>query len=184
MTSSTCLSSSATRSCSTGGSTGWHRYLLVDGAIRHFNEWWLIGTASTAHWRGRMFDITNQYVAEGVGGGILTLVLFVAIISLAFQRVGRQVRLVRGDSRKTALVWAIGVALFTHAICFIAVTYFGQIILAWYLVLGMIGTLKVAPARRRVPARSRRPKPAERGETAPEPGPGFVTTERRGRLPW
>jgi hypothetical protein len=167
-----------------GGSTGWHRYLLVDGAIRHFNEWWLIGTASTAHWRGRMFDITNQYVAEGVGGGILTLVLFIAIIALAFQRVGRQVRLLRGDARKTALVWAMGVALFTHAICFIAVTYFGQIILAWYLVLGMIGTLKVAPARRRVPVRSRRSRPADGGDTPREPSPGLAAAEQKGGLPW
>jgi hypothetical protein len=173
-----------------GGSTGWHRYLLVDGAVRHFGEWWLLGTASTADWRGRMFDVTNQYVMEGISGGFLTLVLFVVIIALGFQRVGRSVRLVRGNPRKVALVWAMGIALFTHSIVFIAVTYFGQIILAWYLVLGMIGTLEVAPARRRVRLRSRHSRPTGRGHRGERPvdhhplrGPR-AATETEGKLPW
>jgi len=27
----------------TGSSTGWHRAELIDSALRHFNEWWLVG---------------------------------------------------------------------------------------------------------------------------------------------
>ncbi len=33
----------------TGGS-GWYRSALIDAFIRHFDEWWLIGTGYTAHW--------------------------------------------------------------------------------------------------------------------------------------
>ena len=28
----------------TGGSSGYHRYQLIDQAIRRFGEWWLLGT--------------------------------------------------------------------------------------------------------------------------------------------
>ena len=62
----------------TGGSTGYHRYVLIDQAINNLNTWWLKGTRSTADWdevQG-LWDITNQYVYEGVNGGLITLVLF------------------------------------------------------------------------------------------------------------
>src|SRR5690606_19955616 len=60
-----------------GGSTGWHRYHLMDKAISNFWEWWLVGIQSTAHWGWGLFDVTNQYVLEGVRGGILGLILYV-----------------------------------------------------------------------------------------------------------
>jgi hypothetical protein len=34
----------------TGGSTGYYRAALIQAAIRHFNEWWLIGTDYTKDW--------------------------------------------------------------------------------------------------------------------------------------
>ena len=33
-----------------GGSSGYHRYMLVDQCIRHFSDWWLIGVKSTYDW--------------------------------------------------------------------------------------------------------------------------------------
>jgi len=44
------------------GSTGWHRYHLIDQAIKHFGEWALLGTRDTHHWGWGMGDVTNQYV--------------------------------------------------------------------------------------------------------------------------
>jgi len=32
------------------GGTGWARSELIDQAIKHFSEWWLLGTTYTAHW--------------------------------------------------------------------------------------------------------------------------------------
>ena len=61
------------------GGTGWHRSYLIDQAIIHFNEWWMIGSTVTAHGApggttilgvdSKNMDITNNYIAEGLGGG-------------------------------------------------------------------------------------------------------------------
>ena len=128
------------------GSTGYHRYVLVNGFIRNFREWWLFGTRSTAHWGWGAQDITNQYVLEGVRGGLVTLVLFVAVIVVAFQGIGRLWRLTSGNRYHLALSWALGVSLFVHCINFLGVSYFGQIHIAWYLVLAAIGSMSPANA--------------------------------------
>lgn len=124
-----------------GGSTGWHRYSLIDQAIRRTDEWALIGTKSTAHWGWGLHDVTNQYVAEGVNGGAVTLMLFVAVIAVAFCYIGRLLRQVAGDRFRTAFVWALGVCLFVHCVNYVGVTYFGQIIMIWYMLLAMIVSL-------------------------------------------
>jgi len=120
-----------------GGSTGWHRYHLVDNAIRHFDEWAALGTMSTEHWGYGLEDVTNQYVLEGVRGGFLTLALFVLIMALAFRDVGRLCRSCSAHRAALVMGWALGVCLFVHAMCFIAVSYFGQITLLWYLALAI-----------------------------------------------
>jgi hypothetical protein len=130
-----------------GSGTGYHRYRLIDAFIRRFNEWWLLGTASTAHWGPQLYDVTNQYVLEGVRGGLLTLILFIALIVLAFQGVGRLWRLCQHDRYRQALAWALGVSLFVHCVNFIGVSYFGQIHIAWYLVLSIIGSMSPASER-------------------------------------
>jgi hypothetical protein len=130
-----------------GGGTGWHRYMLINGAIRHFGEWWLLGTRSTAHWGWGAQDITNQYVLEAVRGGLLTLGLFIAVIVLAFQGVGRSWRLSSGDRYQLAVSWALGVSLFVHCMQFIGVSYFGEVHIVWFLTLGMIGSLSPATTR-------------------------------------
>jgi len=124
-----------------GGSTGYHRYMLINAAINHFNEWALMGTKSTAHWGFGAQDVCIQYVLEGVHGGLLTLVLFVAIIVLTFQGIGRLWRRYSQDSYRLILSWAIGVSLFVHCVNFIGVSYFGQINIIWYLLLAMISSM-------------------------------------------
>ena len=67
--------------------------MLIDGAIKHFPEWWLLGTSSTSHWGWHTaFDVTNQYVLEAVRGGLAGLVLFVGSIVCAYVLIGRTVR--------------------------------------------------------------------------------------------
>jgi len=127
-----------------GGSTGWHRYNLFNQFILHTSEWIFVGTPSTAHWGWGLQDVTNQYVLEAVRGGGLTLAIFLAILVLAFREVGGLWRRVRWSKWRTAMAWSFGVALFVHATAFIAVSYFGQIIVIWYLLLAVIVSMGVA----------------------------------------
>lgn len=124
----------------TRGNTGYHRYKLIDSAIHHFNEWCMLGTRSTAHWFWGGQDVTNQYVLEGVRGGFLTLVLFVATLALAYAAVGRTWRFEQRNRGMMIYAWGLGSALFVHCVNFIGVSYFGQIVFLWYLHLAMIGS--------------------------------------------
>jgi hypothetical protein len=130
-----------------GGSTGWHRYLLIDKFIQNFGEWWLLGTDSTRDWGYHLFDVTNQYVAEGIGGGLLNLALFVAVLSVAFQNAGRLWRLAEANDQPLWHAWGLGCALFVHISAFWAVSYFGQISVVWYLPLAAVVSLYQAEAQ-------------------------------------
>lgn len=119
-----------------GGSTGWHRYMLIDAAIRNFGEWAFAGVLTTGHWGRGLSDVTNQYILEGVQGGLLTLVLLVVILALSFRDVGLATRRL-SEPRELAMAWSIGVALGVHAASFVAVSYFGQGKLIWFLAMAM-----------------------------------------------
>jgi hypothetical protein len=124
-----------------GGSTGWHRYALIDAAIREFRTWWLLGIDSTAAWGHGLFDVTNQFVLVAVNGGLLSLVLFVALLGSAYRGVGTAWR--RAPTSGTSfLMWSIGASLFCHCMCFLAVSYFAQIVTLWN------GSLAIAAALR------------------------------------
>jgi len=130
------------------GGTGWHRAWLIDTTIQHFSDWWLFGTTYTASWGGpgtildddpNNIDITNQFVLEGVRGGIVKLVLFVAIIVECFRAVGRKTRAEAAKSFAGGILfWGIGVSLFTHCLSFLSVTYFDQMGVLWCLLLAVI----------------------------------------------
>jgi hypothetical protein len=124
-----------------GGSSGYHRFLLVDAAIRNFSEWGLIGTQSTAHWGHQMFDLANQYVLEGVRGGVLLMLLFMATIWIGFMYVGRAWKKFQSDRSKLIFCWALGVSIFGHMASFIGVSYWGQIVMLWYLTIAAAGAL-------------------------------------------
>jgi hypothetical protein len=124
-----------------GGSTGWHRYYLVDRAIANFGEWALWGTKATSHWGTGLWDITNQYVIEGVRGGLLLMLAFMFGLYMAFVYVGRAWRASGQNATKSVLSWCIGVSLFAHAAAFLGVSYFGQIIMLWYVTLAAAGAL-------------------------------------------
>lgn len=130
-----------------GGSTGWHRYNLINQFILRVDEWWLIGVKGVANWGVFAGDITNQYILEAVWGGIWTLTLLVALIVIAFSDVGRLWRHEETNKPNLMISWALGVSLFVHCVSFIGVSYFGQITMLWYLTLAMIASLSPAPHR-------------------------------------
>ncbi len=171
------------------GGTGWHRYRLIDEFVNRFGEWWLMGTYTTSHWNlppAQARDITNQYVLEGVRGGLPLLLSYLAILFIGFQAVGRTWRRAQAmegwpaaDRRRVSLlVWGTGVCLATHSIAFVGVSYFGQLLSIFYLQLAMISSLAVALSRNRGLVTSaasgtkalRQPRAAASGST-PKPRP-------------
>lgn len=140
-----------------GGSTGYHRYHLIEQAIEHLDEWWLVGTLSTRHWGWGLQDVTNQYVLEGVRGGIWAMAALVVSILLALRACGFWLRRLSPGSRDHLAVYAIGVSIFAQMWVFLAVSYFGQATMVWYLTLGAAAFL----AEARVVEESRSGMPAE-----------------------
>lgn len=129
-----------------GGSSGWHRAELVDLFLRDFPHWWLVGTAHNASWGFMSWDLLNQYVKEGEEGGLLTFVLFIAMICICFRWLGNRRKSVEGDSQKEWYVWIFAAALFAHVIGYFGVSYFDQTRFAWMALLAMISVV-AAPVR-------------------------------------
>ena len=150
------------------GSTGYHRALLIDQAVRHFDEWWLCGKKETASWGGHLEDVTNQYIQEGLNGGLLTMVLFILVITRCFAGVGFAVRALEGSLPSSAhiafYIWSLGAALLVHVMTFLSVSYFDQNAISWYLLLAMISSVySAALVMRRRRAAEARPLPQFEG---------------------
>lgn len=157
------------------GGTGYHRVTLIDAFVARAGEWWLLGAGMTSHWKGAQgSDITNQYLLEGIRGGLGTLIAFLVLFYIAFRTTGRTVRHAEKlDSwtplqrrRTIFLAWGLGVCLAVHCVAFIGVSYFGQLISVLYLHLAMVPSLAVALSRGANGAASRR---SGRGLKRPEP---------------
>lgn len=130
----------------TGGSSSWHRYMLVDQCIRHFGDWWLLGIKDTSVWGWDMWDTANQYVTVCENSGFLPFLLFLAALVYGFKYLGRARRAAgKEKDKKTALfIWALGSALFANVVSFFGISYFDQTMVAWYALLAMIPAAMVA----------------------------------------
>lgn len=157
----------------TGGG-GYYRSYLIDSAIRHFSQWWLIGTSYTANWAiagivlpndPNMVDITNHYIQQGVKGGVLELALFLAMIVCCFKIVGRTVRFNTELVVEPKLIWAFGVCLAAHCTAFISVSYFDQINVFWFWLLAVIVGIPMWAAQK--PVESRGPQFVENLNESP-----------------
>ena len=132
-----------------GGSTGWQRSYLMDRCIVYFPEWAILGTRDSKHWAaGEMGglglgDVNNQYILEGIRGGLVTMVLFVAVIALTYRNIGRMLRSREVvDSRsKTIYIYSLGVILLVHTASFFSVSYFGQTLMLIWLVVAVTAGL-------------------------------------------
>jgi hypothetical protein len=158
------------------GGSGWHRSYLIDQAVNHFGEWWLIGSSYTAHWAAgglvlavdpNNMDITNHYVAQGLHGGVLGLGLFIAMIVTGFRVIGRRLR--AGDSSPVdqRLYWTLGVCLACHATTLISISYFDQSEVFWVWLLAVLATLSVQ--ENHAPVLESLAQPAEKVDEEPAP---------------
>ncbi len=122
----------------TGSSSSYHRAMLVDQFVRHFGEWWFVGTNTNSTWGFEMWDLSNQFVAEGEGGGLATFICFIALISISFARIGTARKTAEGDSKQEWFLWFLGAALFSHIVAFFGISYFDHVQVSWFALLAMI----------------------------------------------
>lgn len=131
------------------GGVGYYRAALIDAFISHIDEWWLIGTEHTAHWlptalesNPKMADIVNHFVAQGLSGGLLCLILFIWLIVMCFKVTGRAILDEdRFSSSERFMIWSLGCTMLSHIASFFSVSYFDQLNVFWYFLIGMIAAL-------------------------------------------
>lgn len=133
-----------------GGSTGWHRSILIDRAMMNINEWWLAGTDYTRHWihsgvtwNPNHTDITNYYLQMCVLGGLPLLIAFVMIIYSGLKQLERQMAVMRRESPDDDrdgefAMWSVWTAILMHCLSFISIAYFDQ---AYALFFGLLGAI-------------------------------------------
>jgi hypothetical protein len=134
----------------TGGSSSWHRFMLIDQCIRHFGDWWLIGVKDTSVWGWDMWDTANQYVATCDNSGLLPFFLFIAVLVYGFKYLGRE-RLVASrekDKNRALFLWALGSALFANVVAFFGISFFDQNIVTWYCLLAMISAVAAGRSKK------------------------------------
>ncbi len=164
-------------------STGWHRYFVIDQAIRHFGDWFLVGIPDTNSWG--VWDITNGYVWVAIEGGFFALAMFMGMIWKSYRRVGDECRRFGKDPVGSHMAWSLGCTLFVHCTNFLGVSYFGQARMLWYLTIALIASMGPrgvvpagSPARAAAVARGPAPRAFPRAwgrraarKAAPSPAP-------------
>jgi hypothetical protein len=141
------------------GGDGWHRSYLIDQTIHHFSGWWVMGTSDTGDWMATKLsngkaDITNQYVAAALNGGLTGFFLLILLLIRCFRGLGLAIKEIRNQSPDMEWVlWGMGAALFAHVVTFFDVSYWDQLGVVWFAFLAMISgstadILKRAPAIR------------------------------------
>jgi hypothetical protein len=121
------------------GSTGYHRFALVEGAIRNVGDWFFVGINNTYYWGWGMDDVTQEFVAAAIKGGIVGLALLVAILACSFKNAG--VLMSRREPNVAFVGYCLGVSILVHLTCFLGASYFGQTDLLLYGTIGGMCTL-------------------------------------------
>lgn len=158
------------------GGTGYHRVRLISAFVENWRDWFWFGTSSTAGWGWGLQDLTNQFVYEGVQGGMPTLVSLIVLLSFLFGAIGTTVHRAQAARhlprpvrlRLQMLAWGLGVALATHCVSWISVSYFGQMTLILYALFALIVALYQTPELARPRVRSATPDAAAATATSRE----------------
>ena len=119
----------------TGGSSSYHRYMLVDNCIRHFGDWWLIGYRYYNNWGFDMWDLCNQFVVAAVTGGLVTLIIYIMIFSRSFGAIGTARKQVSGDRSQEWLLWCLGSALYANVVSSFGINYMVQLLMCLFPLL-------------------------------------------------
>lgn len=127
------------------GGAGWHRAKLIDCAIDHFDEWYLVGYGGKDPGWGESLgmsatDVTNEFILKGVRYGILGIVVLCVVLTTAFRSVLRTYKRTQ-DPQAISLCWSAGSILFSVVVAWMSVSFFGQLVSLFYCILGMVGSL-------------------------------------------
>jgi len=122
----------------TGGSSSFHRYMLVDNCIRHFGDWWLLGYRYYNEWGWDMYDLCDEFVGVALTGGLVTLVCFIAIYSRSFGAIGTARKQVSGDRGQEWFFWCLGSSLFAYVVASFGIGYNSHLLMAWFSLLACI----------------------------------------------
>ncbi len=168
-----------------GASTGFHRYRLVQAFVDHFKQWALVGVNSTGAWGRQLEDVTNHFISQGVKGGLVTFVLFLAVYVYAYKQTGWVIHASERSRKLSFYAWSLGVAVLAHTAMMFATSYFGQVLMPWYLTFGAIGSLSAMTGPVLATAGGARSRPKKRrakasGQGGPRrKGPSPPTPPRR-----
>lgn len=130
-----------------GGSSSYHRAMLIDQCIRHFDDWWLLGVTDNRDWGWDMWDVQNQFVTEALRGGLASLVFFLILIVRTFSRIGCARRAAEPNGRRERLMWILGVVMLAHIVAFFGADYFDQSKYWWYSTLALVSAATASPTR-------------------------------------
>lgn len=126
------------------GGASWHRAKLIDVAIEHFSEWWLLGYGiKDPNW-GSYFgmartDVPNEFIMAGIRYGILGIIALCSVLIVAFYHLsGLYKRTV--DTKLKCLYWSLGTLLFSVTVAWMSTSFFGQLVSIFYCILGIIGS--------------------------------------------
>jgi hypothetical protein len=127
------------------GGAGWHRARLIDLAIENFDEWWMVGYGDKDPGWGQFLgmgrtDVTNEYILNGVRYGILGIIALCAVLATAFRNLISTYRRMKEPALKS-MCWAFGSLLFSVAVAWMSVSFFGQLSTLVYCSIGMISSL-------------------------------------------
>jgi len=133
----------------TGGSSSYHRYMLVDNCIRHFSDWWLIGYKYYGSWGFDMYDLCDQYVVAAVTGGVPCLVLFIMIFKRGYGAIGTARRQAKGNYKQELLLWCLGSALFCITVSSFGINYMYHLTTCFFVLIACtsVATVSVEPVK-------------------------------------
>jgi len=149
-----------------GCSTGWHRAYLIDSALAHLDDWWLAGCDRTSHWMPYALaavpnhcDLTNYYLHLGVTAGLTPIALLLTILIRSIpppKKIlpapihNRSVPLSPPTTSHSAslLRWCLTAALCSHSVTFLSISYFDQISVFFWGLLGAIPAFLASEIRR------------------------------------
>ncbi|MGB7149873.1 MAG: hypothetical protein WBD45_12010, partial [Terriglobales bacterium] len=149
----------------TGGSSSYHRYMLVDNCIRHFGDWWLLGFKHPGMWGFDMWDLCNQFVAVSISGGLISLILFIAIYSRSLGAIGNARKRVSGHGRREWFIWCLGATLFANVVASFGINYMLQLLMLLFPLLAFVAV--AAFDARRVALRGVKPWREEHFASSP-----------------
>ena len=133
------------------GGDGWHRSRLMEVAFNDISLWWFAGMPLdlTKDWFpylvGGAVDITNLYLSFGLDAGLIAMALFILLLVRAFRGLGQALAAARSNSPMPSeaefLLWGLGAMLSGHISNWIAITYFDQTNVVWFMQIAAISSI-------------------------------------------